>query len=151
MLIVPPFKNPGLGNQKRVCLFPHFVKQQKKGGWELNFTFAELHFSFFCSLFDTSELLNYPSVCVRTNKRFNFCWKENPYFFLFFQNFLLCIYIHFFNWLNKPLAGFTTWGSFPRTWEPYFRKLHMDFPGGLVAKTPCSQCTGLGFKSWSGN
>ena len=26
-----------------------------------------------------------------------------------------------------------------------------DFPGGPVAKTPCSQCRGLGFHPWSGN
>ena len=26
-----------------------------------------------------------------------------------------------------------------------------DFPGGPVAKTPCSQCRGSGFNPWSGN
>ena len=26
-----------------------------------------------------------------------------------------------------------------------------DFPGGLMAKIPHSQCRGLGFDSWSGN
>ena len=26
-----------------------------------------------------------------------------------------------------------------------------DFPGGPVAKTPCSQCRGDGFDPWSGN
>ena len=26
-----------------------------------------------------------------------------------------------------------------------------DFPGGPVAKTPCSQCRGPGFDPWSGN
>ena len=26
-----------------------------------------------------------------------------------------------------------------------------DFPGGPVAKTPCSQCKGPEFNSWSGN
>ena len=26
-----------------------------------------------------------------------------------------------------------------------------DFPGGPVAKTPCSQCKGPGFDSWSRN
>ena len=26
-----------------------------------------------------------------------------------------------------------------------------DFPGGPVAKTPCSQCWGPGFSPWSGN
>ena len=26
-----------------------------------------------------------------------------------------------------------------------------DFPSGLVAKTPCSQCRGPGFDPWSGN
>ena len=26
-----------------------------------------------------------------------------------------------------------------------------DFPGGLVAKTLCSQCKGLGSNPWSGN
>ena len=25
-----------------------------------------------------------------------------------------------------------------------------DFPGGPVVKTPCSQCRGPGFESWSG-
>ena len=25
-----------------------------------------------------------------------------------------------------------------------------DFPGGSVAKTPCSQCRGPGFNPWSG-
>ena len=26
-----------------------------------------------------------------------------------------------------------------------------DFPGGPVAKTPCSQCKGARFDTWSGN
>lgn len=26
-----------------------------------------------------------------------------------------------------------------------------DFPGGPVAKTPCSECRGPGFHSWLGN
>ena len=26
-----------------------------------------------------------------------------------------------------------------------------DFPGGVVAETPCSQCRGPGFDPWSGN
>ena len=26
-----------------------------------------------------------------------------------------------------------------------------DFPGGPVAKMPCSQCRGPGFNPWSGN
>ena len=30
-------------------------------------------------------------------------------------------------------------------------KLTGDFPGSLVAKTPCSQCRRLGFNLWSGN
>ena len=28
---------------------------------------------------------------------------------------------------------------------------HRDFPGGPVAKTPCSQSKGPGFDPWSGN
>ena len=75
------------------------LSNKKKGGWGGgNYTSHMLNyiFLFFCSLSDTTELLNYPSVYVRTNKRFNSCWKETPYFFLFFQNFLLCMYIHFF-------------------------------------------------------
>ena len=31
------------------------------------------------------------------------------------------------------------------------RKPFWDFPGGTVAKTPCSQCRGPGFNPWSGN
>ena len=31
------------------------------------------------------------------------------------------------------------------------QKEYLDFPGGPVVKTPCSQCRGPGFYSWSGN
>ena len=31
------------------------------------------------------------------------------------------------------------------------KKLRGDFPGGPVAKTPCSQCRGHGFDPWAGN
>ena len=31
------------------------------------------------------------------------------------------------------------------------REWARDFPGGRVAKTPCSQCRGPGFDPWSGN
>ena len=30
------------------------------------------------------------------------------------------------------------------------KKIRGDFPGGPVAKTPCSQCRGLRFIPWSG-
>ena len=33
----------------------------------------------------------------------------------------------------------------------YKREEGRDFPGGLVAKTPYSQCRGPGFNLWSGN
>ena len=31
-----------------------------------------------------------------------------------------------------------------------FKILNRDFPGGPVAKTPCSQCRGPGLDPWSG-
>ena len=38
-----------------------------------------------------------------------------------------------------------------RSPEVHQKIMDGDFPGGPVAKTPCSQCRGPGFDPWSGN
>ena len=35
--------------------------------------------------------------------------------------------------------------------KKYKKSKYQDFPGGPVAKTPHSQCSGTGFDPWSGN
>ena len=63
---------------------------------------------------------------------------------------------------QRSLAGYSPWGckesDFTDQLSVSLRlayrlsiKNNGDFPGGPVAKTPCSRCRGPGFDPWSGN
>ena len=56
---------------------------------------------------------------------------------------------------TSNLSSVVTLGKLYNLSGPYFtylcRKDDIDFPGGPVAKPPCSQCKGPGFDPWLGN
>ena len=65
---------------------------------------------------------------------------------------------------HRSLAGYSPWAhkrvgcdwsdlahfTCDLLWNGYFNRGYRDFPGGPMAKTPCSQCRGQGFNLWSG-
>ena len=78
-----------------------------------------------------------------------YCGRWRPSFRLRQSSFLclviLVLFPAFFSVSWFCLTGNPAWNTFLKTLN------YRDFPGGPMAKTPCSQCRGPGLNLWSGN
>ena len=81
-------------------------------------------------------------------------WQEGDY-----QPRLRCSSESVAMWSTQSIfiRGESAWGSMPTLCEVFSKveahqkRTNRNFPGGPVAKTPCSQRRGPGFNPWSGN
>ena len=100
------------------------------------------------------KILSFQLNAKRLKSTHSSSWQEGDY-----QLWLQCSSESVAVWPTQSIfiRGESVWGSRQTLWEvfskveAYQKRTNRNFPRGPVAKTPWSQCRGLGFSPWLGN